>query len=411
MKKILNFLKCLMRKVKLILYTKQYLVPSNQATKKETTNLTKQSSKNNNCEIIYEEDEDKIKADTKHSSPHSSQNNNNVVDINNNNNDNSCNNNNQVTLNKNQTLHQKRNIRKIQIDTAQLNQPIQQKESINSITHTSPSTAIPTNENNESTNKNNNFISTINKSKFNKEQEKKEIAKLIASSTANKNPNLKCPIFYEGSFESPSTSAFTFDTTKKNNTEENIQKGRTNVLSARNSNNNACSVLNTNAVYPLMIKRPMSNLNVGNSTLWKKIDQYKEDPEISQKLNDIIFNIKDVQKAISEKNKERSKLGSAPMLSDNNTLTLDKDLKRFRNFERSNNSRMLIEHSTVNFQKKNDGNNNLSNLNCNNHLYGVSGGRGSYGKNSYNVGTYQSVLGKGSNSKGKKGPVKIVKQN
>ena len=158
-----------------------------------------------------------------------------------------------------------------------------------------------------------------------------------------------------------------------------------------------------------MIKRPMSNLNLGNNTLWKKIDQYKEDPEISQKLNDIIFKIKDVQKAISEKNKERSKLGSAPMLSDNNTLTLDKDLKRFRNYERSNNSRMLIEHSAMNFKKRSDGNHNLSNLN-DNHLYACSGKRGS-GINSYNVSNYQSVLVKGSNSKGKKGPVKVVNKN
>ena len=349
--------------------------------------------------------------ETKYSSSHGSQNNNNIIAINNNN-DNSCNNNNnQVFSNKNQIPYQKRIIRKIQIDTAQMNQPIQKKENINSITHTSPSTAIPTNENNESANKNNNCTSTININKLNKEQEKKEIAKLIASSTSNNNPKLKYPIFYEGSFESPSTSAFTFDSTKKNNTEENIQKGRTNVLSARNVNNNACSVLNTNAVYPLMIKRPMSNLNLGNSTLWKKIDQYKEDPEISQKLNDIIFNIKDVQKVISKKIKERSKLGSAPMLSDNNTLTLDKNLKRFRNFERSNNSRMLVEHSSVKFQKRDDGNNNLSNLNGNNHLCGVSVGRGSYGKNSYNVSNYQSVLIKESDSKGKKGPVKIVKTN
>ena len=69
-----------------------------------------------------------------------------------------------------------------------------------------------------------------------------------------------------------------------------------------------------------------------------------------------MFNIKDVQKAISEKMKERSKLGSAPMLSDNNTLTLDKDLKRFRNFERTNNSRMIIEHSANGFQKRNESN-------------------------------------------------------
>ena len=45
-----------------------------------------------------------------------------------------------------------------------------------------------------------------------------------------------------------------------------------------------------------------------------------------------------------------------------------------------------------------------------NFVYGVVGGRGSYGKNSYNVNNVQSVLGKGSNSKGKKGPVKIIKK-
>ena len=334
---------------------------------------------------------------SKNSSSHSSQNNNNN---NNNNNNDVVSNNNQVNSNKNQVPIQKRTFRKIQIDTAQISQPIQKRDNTSAIIHSSPSTSTP--NNNISTNKNNIVIST---SKFNREKEKQEIAKLIASTNAINNPKLKHPILYEGSIESPSTSAFTFDTTKKNNTEENIQKGRTNVLSARNSNNNACSVLNTNAVYPLMIKRPMSNLNVGNSTLWKKIDQYKEDPEISQKLNDIMFNIKDVQKAISEKMKERSKLGSAPMLSDNNTLTLDKDLKRFRNFERTNNSRMIIEHSANGFQKRNE-----SNMNSNNNLYGVVGGRGSNGKNSYNVNNIQSVLGKGSNSKGKKGPVKIIKK-
>ena len=339
---------------------------------------------------------------SKNSSSHNcSQNNNNN---NNNNNDVASNNNIQVNSAKNQIPIPKRTFRKIQIDTAQMNQPIQKRDNTNSIIHSSPSTTTPNNNNNISTTKTNIAIST---SKFNREKEKQEIAKLIASTNSINNPKLKHPILYEGSIESPSTSAFTFDTTKKNNTEENIQKGRTNVLSARNSNNNACSVLNTNAVYPLMIKRPMSNLNIGNSTLWKKIDQYKEDPEISQKLNDIMFNIKDVQKAISEKMKERSKLGSAPMLGDNNTLTLDKDLKRFRNFERTNNSRMIIEHSANGFQKRNESNMNLNN---NNQLYGVVGGRGSYGKNSYNVNNCQSVLGKGSNSKGKKGPVKIIKK-
>ena len=133
-------------------------------------------------------------------------------------------------------------------------------------------------------------VSTTNK--MNQEKERREISNLLTPSNninrENSNVKIKKPINIERSIESPSTSEFTHDTTKKSSTEEgNYWKERHNVFSARNSSSNTNAVaMNQNVLFPLMTRRPMSNLSLGGNAIWKKIDCLKEDPEINQKLKE-----------------------------------------------------------------------------------------------------------------------------
>lgn len=247
--------------------------------------------KNSKCEMIPEEDEDKQKTETK------------FYKVSNNNNNNT--NKNNIYVNNLQKV--KKNFRKIQIDTT--NSQIKTDFSaINPLT-----------------------ISAATYTRLNQDKERKEISKILngnSNNRENSNVKLKKPIKIERSIESPSTSEFTHDTTKKSNTtDENTIKERLNVFSARNiSSRNT----NQNVLFPPPTRRPMSNLNFGGDALWKKLDNFKEDPEIKKKLIDIMSNITDIKKTISQKKKQRSKLVSAPMM-----------LNEFEYSKEKNNQRIL----------------------------------------------------------------------
>ena len=219
-------------------------------------------------------------------------------------------------------------------------------------------------------------VSTTNINKMNQEKERREISNLLTPSNninrENSNVKIKKPINIERSIESPSTSEFTHDTTKKSSTEEgNYWKERHNVFSARNSSSNTNAVaMNQNVLFPLMTRRPMSNLSLGGNAIWKKIDCLKEDPEINQKLKDIMGNISDIKKTISQKKKQRCKLGSAPVSL--NELNNERNHKKYLKLKieglqsTKNEKKMQIDLSGHLYKRKiyeNNGWNSVTNKN------------------------------------------------
>lgn len=234
--------------------------------------------------MIPEEDEEKQKTETKFYKV-------------------SNNNNNKIISNVANPQKLKKNFRKIQIDTTS-NQIKTDFSSVNPLT-----------------------VSAATFSRLNQDKERKEISKILNSNNReNSNVKLKKPIKKERSIESPSTSEFTHDTTKKSvTTDENIVKERLNVFSARNISS---KTTNQNVLFPPPTRRPMSNLNFGGDALWKKLESFKEDPEIKKKLIDIMSNITDIKKTISQKKKQRNKLVSAPVLINDFEYSKEKNNQR-----------------------------------------------------------------------------------
>ena len=126
------------------------------------------------------------------------------------------------------------------------------------------------NNNNNNININNNRLNIIASPKQHQQHQQQQqqhipFKKIDLSKIIIHNNIKPQPPQIERNIESPSTSAFTLDSTKKysndTRTQDDFNKDRMHLLSAHLS----YKPNNANTIFPSTIKRPMSNLNMGNN--------------------------------------------------------------------------------------------------------------------------------------------------
>ena len=124
-----------------------------------------------------------------------------------------------------------------------------------------------------------NLCQINNKTKLEQQKEKEAISKLIHPSSpflSNRQFINKSPIVIDRTIETPSTSGFTHDSTKKLPTDtkslDDFNKERMHLLSAQNSNN--INLNRNNTIFtPNSQRRPLSNLNNGSGNLLDNIEK------------------------------------------------------------------------------------------------------------------------------------------
>lgn len=123
------------------------------------------------------------------------------------------------------------------------------------------------------------LISNRINNKIKQQKEKEEIAKLIHPSSpflSNRQFSNKSPVVIDRTIETPSTSGFTHDSTKKLPTDtkslDDFNKERMHLLSAQNSYNIHLNRNNT-IFTPNSQRRPLSNLNSGSCNILDNIEK------------------------------------------------------------------------------------------------------------------------------------------